>query len=106
LRKKELEEFQAFVRVEPHKLLGIGQTRWLSLESCVSRALEQLDALHLYFTGVVAEKKDPSYTTDSILDGLSSKYLKAQLEFLSVQLHCLNEFNTLFQSEHPSSSSQ
>ncbi len=101
LRQKELEEFQAFVGVEPHKLLGIGQTRWLSLESCVSRVLEQWAALRLYFTGVVAEKKDPSYTTDSILDGLSNKYLKAQLEFLSVQLHRLNEFNTLFQSEDP-----
>ena len=87
--------------LKPHKLLGIGQTRWLSLESCVSRVLEQWDALRLYFTGVVAEKKDPYYTTDSILDGLSNKYLKAQLEFLSVQLHRLNEFNTLLQSEDP-----
>ena len=87
--------------LKPHKLLGIGQTRWLSLESCVSRVLEQWDALRLYFTGVVAEKKDPYYTTDSILDGLSNKYLKAQLEFLSMQLHRLNEFNTLLQSEDP-----
>lgn len=87
--------------LKPHKLLGIGQTRWLSLESCVRRVLEQWDALRLYFTGVVAEKKHPYYATDSILDGLSNKYLKAQLEFLSVQLHRLNEFNTLLQSEDP-----
>ena len=101
LRQHEFHEFQEFVETKPHKLLGIGQTRWLSLESCVRRVLEQWDALRLYFTSVVNEKKDPSYTTESILKGLSNKYLKAQLEFLSFQLHRLNDFNTLFQSSDP-----
>ena len=41
LRKKDFEEFQAFVEVQPHKLLKLSQTRWLSLESCVTRVLEQ-----------------------------------------------------------------
>ena len=75
-------ETKEFVETKSHKLLGIGdigQTRWLSLESCVKKVLEHWEALCLYFTSVVNEKKDLSYTTDSILQGLSNKYLKAQL---------------------------
>lgn len=40
LRQKEFHLFQEFIEAEPNKLLGIGQTRWLSLESCVKRVLE------------------------------------------------------------------
>lgn len=101
LRQKDYEQFQAFVEVQPHKLLKLSQTRWLSLESCVTRILEQWDALRLYFTSFIGEKKDPSYTTDNILNGLNNKFILAQLEFLSAQLHRLNEFNTKFQTTEP-----
>lgn len=60
LRQQDLIQFQKFVNVKPHKLLGIGQTRWLSLKMCVSRVLEQWDALTLYFTCFVAKQRDPS----------------------------------------------
>ena len=103
LRQKvytQYKQFQEFVEAEPHKLLSLAQTRWLSLESCVTRILEQWHALQLYFTSFVAEKRDPSYTTESILRALNNKYLKAQLEFLSTQLHRLNDFNT-FQTSDP-----
>lgn len=49
-RQDAFKEFQNFVGVEPHKILSSGQTRWLSLEQCVQRLLEQWDALTLYFT--------------------------------------------------------
>ena len=101
LRQKDFVQFQEFVEVQPHKLLKLSQTRWLSLESCVTRILEQWEALRLYFTAFVAEGKDPSYTTESILKGLSNKYVLAQLEFLSAQLRRLNEFNTMFQTTKP-----
>jgi hypothetical protein len=101
LRQKDFEQFQEFVEVQPHKLLKLSQTRWLSLESCVTRLLEQWDALRLYFVSFVAEKKDPSYTTESILNGLNNKFVLAQLEFLSAQLRRLNEFNTKFQTTEP-----
>ena len=101
LRQKEYQQFQEFVEAEPHKLLCLAQTRWLSLESCAKRILEQWNALQLYFTSFVAEKRDPSHTTESILHALRNKYLKAQLEFLSAQLHRLNDFNTMFQTSDP-----
>ena len=67
LRQNEFHQFQEFVEAEPLKLLGISQTWWLSLESCVKRVLEQWNALRLYFLSVVAEKKDPSYTIEGEL---------------------------------------
>ena len=63
--------------------------------------LEQWDPLTLYFNSIVAEKRDPSYVTDSILQNLKNLFIKAQMEFLQVQLHRTNEFNTLFQSDQP-----
>lgn len=45
-----LKEFQSFVRVKPHKLLHLSQTRWLSLHMVVSRLLEQCEALKLYLS--------------------------------------------------------
>lgn len=82
-------------------MLAPGQTRWLSLEACVARLLEQWDALVLYFTAVVNEKRDPSYVTESILQSLTNVFIKAQLQFLHVQLRRANEFNTMFQSNKP-----
>ena len=81
LRQKEYQQFQQFVEAEPHKLLSLAQTRWLLLESCVRRILEQWHALQLYFTSFVAEKRDPSYTTESILRALKNKYLKPNSSF-------------------------
>jgi len=101
LRQQDLIQFQEFVNVKPHKLLGIGQTRWLSLEMCVSRVLEQWDALTLYFTSFVSEKRDPSYIIDGILVSLRNPSCKASLEFLQHQVHRLNSFNTTFQTEGP-----
>ena len=82
-------------------MLKLSQTRWLSLESCVNRILEQWEALRLYFIAFVANGKDPSYTTESISNALNNKFVLAQLEFLSAQLRRLNEFNTMFQSSEP-----
>ena len=48
-RRERYHEFQHFVDVAPHKLLNARQTRWLSLQMCVSRTLEQSTALKSYF---------------------------------------------------------
>lgn len=100
-RKKELQEFQEFCQVPIHNILNISQTRWLSLENVVNRVLEQWPALQLYFTEKVADKVDPSNTVKTILDAFNNNYCKAQLEFMSYQLHRVNAFNTLFQSSAP-----
>ena len=48
-RIREFEHFQVFVESKPHKLLKACQTRWLSLEACVNRLLEQYQAPISYF---------------------------------------------------------
>ena len=100
LRQHKLKKFQMFFQISPHKM-SFGQTRWLSLEQCVSRMLEQWDALTLHFSSIVAEKRNPSYVTDSILQNSKNPFIKAQMKFLQVQLHRKNEFNTSFQSDQP-----
>ncbi|MPC62756.1 hypothetical protein E2C01_056846 [Portunus trituberculatus] len=62
-------------------------TRWLSLENFVNRVLEQWPALQLYFTEKVADKVDPFNTVKTILNAFNNNYCKAQLEFMSYQLH-------------------
>ena len=98
-RQDAYEQFQQFFSVEPNKLLSPGQTRWLSLEACVNRILEQYIALQHYFLLVANE--DPSHAADRIVKLLNNKFTLAYLEFLSFQLERLNDFNRLFQSERP-----
>lgn len=98
-RQDAFKEFQNFVGVEPHKILSPGQTRWLSLEQCVQRLLEQWDALTLYFTEL--SFSDPTNSNDAIVAELSNKITRAYLEFLQHNLSRLNAFNTQFQSETP-----
>ena len=92
-------QFQKFFSLEPHHILSPGQTRWLSLEACVNRILEQFQALQHYF--VLVPNEDPTHGNDRILKSLNNKFTLAYLEFLSYQLQRLNAFNRLFQSERP-----
>ncbi|XP_028396907.1 uncharacterized protein LOC114520771 [Dendronephthya gigantea] len=98
-RQDTYKEFQAFFEMEPHKMLSPSQTRWLSLQECVARILEQYEALKHYFVLVASD--DPSNTNDRILASLRNRFVQAYLEFLSFQLERFNGFNRLFQSEFP-----
>ena len=98
-RTKAFAEFQEFWKTERHKILRPGQTRWLSMKTCVSRILEQYEALKLYFTAVVFE--DPTHTHDAILKSVNNKFTNAYLDFLDVNLNRFVSFNLLFQSNVP-----
>lgn len=74
-------------------------TRWLSLQACVNRVLEQYDVLSEYFRLKVLE--DPSKITEEIINVLDNKLTKVYLEFMSYVLDLFNDFNRLFQSEKP-----
>lgn len=96
-RQEKFKEFQLFFGTEIHRILLPSQTRWLSLEQCCSRVLEQYEPLKEYFRLVCFE--DPSITNDQIYETLSNKYTKIYLEFMAYVLNLLNNFNTMFQSE-------
>ena len=65
----------------------------------MNRMIEQWQALQLYFSDNVSEGKDPSCTTESILQGLRITVFKVQLEFLNGQLHRLNCFKKIQTAE-------
>ena len=96
-RYRTFEEFQVFVDAKPHKLLKAGQTRWLSLEMCVNRLLEQLDALVSYFRST----DERSSSIQRISTSLEKPLTKVYLMFLSSALQVINAFNKLMQIQAP-----
>lgn len=94
-RLQEYESFQHFTNTEPHKLLKLSQTRWLSLEQCVLRLLEQWPALTSYFNSIPENAK-----VRSIKAGLTP-INKAYFLLTQHGLKEINKLNILFQSEKP-----
>ena len=97
-RQDVYQQFQSFFNEEPRKILSPGQTRWLSLEECVNRILEQYQALQHYF--VLTANEDPTHANDRIVKSLHNKFTLAYLEFLTYQLRRFNAFNRLFKQFH------
>ena len=64
-RTEAFAEFQDFMQTKKHSILHPGPTRWLLMKMCMSRILEQYEALKLYSTAIVFE--DPTHAHDAIL---------------------------------------
>ena len=82
------EDFQVFVDSKPHKLLKAGQTRWLSLQMCVNRLLEQYDALLSFFRS----SDERLISIQRITSSLEKPLTKLYLMFLSNALRVINAF--------------
>lgn len=82
---------------KPHKLLKVGQTRWLSLETCVSRLLEQYDALLSFFRS----SEERLVSIRRITNSLEKPLTKVYLMFLSNALQVINAFTKLMQGVAP-----
>ncbi|KAL1446714.1 hypothetical protein MTO96_044491, partial [Rhipicephalus appendiculatus] len=91
------QEFQKLAEVKPHKLLHPSQTRWLSLEVVVTRLLEQMPALILFFRKAAIE--DRLLAAEAILEKLSDPSTKLYLEFLEYMLPFFTNLNKEMQSE-------
>ena len=98
-RLAEFERFQHFAQTEPHKILKPAQTRWLSLQMCVARILEQWSALELFF--VNAAQRDRLVAAENVSNALKSPIFKMYFQFLDYVLPKFTSFNKLFQSERP-----
>lgn len=96
-RIREFEKFQAFVEAKPHKLLKSCQTRWLSLEACVNRLIEQYQALLSYFRST----EDRQAVVRRVKAVLEAPLTQAYLRFLSSALPIIINFNKLMQRESP-----
>lgn len=95
-RLAEYEKFQVFTNTEPHKLLKPSQTRWLSLEQCVVRILEQWPALEAYF-----QETNRLVSACNTYAALKRPIVKLHYQFLKFVLPKFTQFNKLFQSETP-----
>lgn len=95
-RVNEFKEFQEYCSVEPHKILGICKTRWLSLEGVVLRIIEQWDCLKLFFISCAYEVND--IKPKKLAEGMTSK-MKSYFLFLSYILPIVNNLNKEFQTE-------
>ena len=98
-RLSEYKKFQHFAETEPHKILKPAQTRWLSLEQCIQRVLEQWSALELYFEQ--AAEQERLVSAQNILRALKNPIFKLYYLFLAFVLPKFTHFNKLFQSETP-----
>ena len=95
-RQAAFKHFQHFYSVEPHRLLRPSQTRWLSLHACVSRLLEQWDALTAFFEEVASS--DNLLVSQKIFDHLKNPMWKLYVSFLDFALPKFTELNIMFQS--------
>ncbi|XP_036322244.1 uncharacterized protein LOC118736257 [Rhagoletis pomonella] len=94
-RISELKEFQNYCCVATHKILGISQTRWLSLEGVICKIIEQWESLKLYFISCFLEVNGirPAELANAMNAEMKSYFL-----FLSYILPIINNLNKEFQS--------
>ncbi|XP_071581188.1 zinc finger BED domain-containing protein 5-like [Temnothorax nylanderi] len=93
-----LGEFQDFFEIERKKILKLSETRWLCLQKCVVRLLENWEVLKNYF--LLATVEDKLKSAENILQYLNDNSIKAYLLFLKYALNYFNNFNALFQSRN------
>ena len=97
--KDSFEQFQEFCQTAKHQMLKPAFTRWLTLQPCAARVLEQFHPLTLFFIDLVSEKPTDSHT--KILNLLRDPITKYYLQFLVKVLDKFNKFNATFQSDKP-----
>ncbi|XP_028901719.2 zinc finger protein 862-like [Zeugodacus cucurbitae] len=96
-RVHDFKEFQEYCSVKPHKILGVCQTRWLSLEGVVSRINEQWDALKFFF--IYAKLEVNAIRSNQLAEKMEDNKTKSYFLFLSYALPLINNLNKEFQSE-------
>lgn len=97
-RQMNFELQQKIVELRPHKILKLCPTRWLSLNSCVDRIIQQYDALFNFFK---AESEANVQSAKEIYEQMTNLYMKLYPEFLSFVLPIVIDKNKEFQSEKP-----
>ncbi|WAQ96545.1 hypothetical protein MAR_029235 [Mya arenaria] len=96
-RQQILQEFREFTDTATYKLVQHCSTRWLSLQTCVNRYLQQWPALEAYFT-IHNESERRGSCVARVVENLQDPLLPLTFHFLSYILKPLNGFNTDFQN--------
>ena len=95
-RKEEFREFQEFTETAQLKIIKHCKTRWLSLEKCIQRVIQQWSALYAYFDREA--ETDNSARVSRLDQHFKSHMCKLVMLFLEFALESLCKFNAAFQS--------
>ncbi|CAC5365349.1 HPS6 [Mytilus coruscus] len=95
-RKEEYTSFLDFTDTKPMKLLKQCGTRWLSLEMCIKRLLQQCPALKSYFQSH-PESEKPCHIM-RCAEFLVNNEMWLYFAFLDFILPVLNDLNVMFQA--------
>ncbi|XP_014788686.1 uncharacterized protein LOC106882505 [Octopus bimaculoides] len=96
-RLQEYEEFREFTQTNPHQLLHVSCTRWLSSKQVVKRILEQWPVLVLSFT--IAAIEDNNNAASNVQNSLTNPITQMYYAFLAYILPDIIKLNLDFQSE-------
>ncbi len=97
-RWHEFNEVQLeFSDIKPLRVLKHCTTRWLSLERCLKRLLQQWPALHCYFDRA-AESEPGNERVQRVAKHLKNPEVKLYCNFVVYALKPLNIFSTAFQT--------
>ena len=95
-RWHEFNEIQLeFSDVKPLRVLKHSSTRWLSLERCLKRLIEQWPALDCYFDRT-AESEPGNERVQRVVKQLQDPEVKLFCHFVVLALKPLNIFSTAF----------
>ncbi|XP_068205452.1 general transcription factor II-I repeat domain-containing protein 2-like [Palaemon carinicauda] len=97
-RQAELAELQEYLAAERHKMLRLSDTRWLAMQHCIERILNQWEVLKLLF--FQAQIEDKVISAELIMKEFNNPYTKAYLTFFKYVLGYFNQLNVLFQSKN------
>ena len=100
-RQNELKHFQRECGVALSKILKHGSTRWLSLQTCVIRLLDQWEPLKRYFGEEVSCTKQPHDRLRRINRFFQDNMSKLYCLFLSEVLPVFTTQNLLLQTNSP-----
>jgi hypothetical protein len=98
-RNREFESIQKCYEVPIHKLIRKADTRWLSMEQCVNRIVEQWEPLKTYFMLETGDSRNEELVKD-IVSELTSRTTYAFLLLLKNSLAYVIQFNLIFQSDN------
>lgn len=97
-RQHDLKKIQRQRRLPIHRMLKMSGTRWLSLEQCSDRLLEQLPAM-IDLTKKMVKKDPKDVNAKEVLDALQKKETKFYLIASIKVCREMNAFNRLIQSK-------
>jgi len=103
-RSEDFGKVQAELGIAPNRFIRYVDSRWLSVEPCASRAIEQWPAIQEYFLRFVPKNNKDLEKKDSykkMLKFVKQPSLLAELHFIVSSARIFTKFTGFFQRDEP-----